>query len=523
MTQNRAAAAAGTQPSSGPRREVLVVLPGLLLALIIAMLDQLVVSTALPRIVGDLHGLSHLAWVVTAYVLASTITTPLYGKLGDLYGRKRLLMIAIVIFLIGSALAGLAHTMDQLIAFRALQGLGAGGLMVGALATIGDMVSPRERGQYMGYMMAAMMLAMIAGPLVGGYITDSLSWRWIFYINMPIGGAALVYLALTLHLPRKRVEHRVDYLGAAVLAVAATAVVPVTTWGGNQYAWGSAQIIGLGVIAVVAVAAFIAIEARAAEPVLPLHVFRNRNFSLATGMSFLLGLTMFGALTFLPFYQQTVQHASATGSGLMLIPLMLGSTVTSLIAGQVTTRTGRYKALPIVGSAIMTFGLYMLTHLGPHTSRLTSGVYFVILGIGMGFLMQITTLIVQNSVEPRDMGVATSSRTFFQQIGGSIGVSLFGVIFVRRLTAALSARLPGVHLQASAAQLDPATINRLPAAVRGAAFSGISHAVDGVFFWTVLAAALVFVLAWAVKEIPLRGRSEPASGTVADQEPEFAS
>jgi EmrB/QacA subfamily drug resistance transporter len=523
VTDSQAAAVAGAQPASGPRREILIVLPGLLLALIIAMLDQLVVSTALPRIVGDLHGLNDLAWVVTAYVLASTVTTPLYGKLGDLYGRKRLLMIAIVIFLIGSALSGLSHSMDQLIAFRALQGVGAGGLMVGALATIGDLVSPRERGQYMGYMMAAMMLAMIAGPLVGGYITDSLSWRWIFYINMPIGGAALVYLAATLHLPRKRVEHRVDYLGAALLAVAATAVVLLTTWGGSHYAWGSPQIVILGVIAAAAVAAFLMVETRVAEPILPLRVFRNRNFSAATGMSFLLGLAMFGALTFLPFYQQTVQHSSATGSGLQLIPLMLGSTVTSLIAGQVTTRTGRYKALPIIGGAIMTFGLYLLTHLGPHTSRLTSGIFFVILGVGMGFLMQITTLIVQNSVAPRDMGVATSSRTFFQQIGGSIGVSVFGVIFVRRLTDAMSARLPGVHLHASTGSLDPATINQLPPAVKSAAFFGISHAVDGVFLWTVPAAALVFALALVIKEIPLRGRPEPAGEAPAQPAPEFVS
>jgi EmrB/QacA subfamily drug resistance transporter len=523
VTDNQAAVTAGTQPASGPRREILIVLPGLLLALIIAMLDQLIVSTALPRIVSDLHGLDHLSWVVTAYVLASTITTPLYGKLGDLYGRKRLLMIAIVIFLIGSALSGLSQSMDQLIIFRALQGLGAGGLMVGALATIGDLVSPRERGQYMGYMMAAMMLAMIAGPLAGGYITDTLSWRWIFYINMPVGGAALIYLAATLHLPRKRVEHRVDYLGAAVLAVAATAVVLLTTWGGNQYTWGSPQIVGLGALAVLSTAVFIWIEAKAAEPVLPLHVFRNRNFSVSTGMSFLLGLTMFGALTFLPFYQQTVQGASATTSGLLLIPLMLGSTVTSLIAGQITTRTGRYKALPIIGGGIMAFGLYMLTHLGPHTSRLTSGLYFVILGVGMGFLMQITTLIVQNSVEPRDMGVATSSRTFFQQIGGSIGVSLFGVVFVRRLTDTMSAQLPGVHLKASTSSLDPATINQLPHAIKDAAFLGISHAVDGVFLWTVPGAVLVFVLAWLVKELPLRGNSQPAADdAAAQQEPEFA-
>src|SRR5215467_5222314 len=245
MAEAEAVAGEQSAPAFGRRRDVMIVLPGLLLALILAMLDQLVVSTALPRIVGDLHGLNHLSWVVTAYVLASTITTPLYGKLGDLYGRKRLLMIAIIIFLIGSALSGLSHSMDQLIAFRALQGLGAGGLMVGAIATIGDMVSPRDRGQYMGYMMAAMMVAMIAGPLVGGYITDTLSWRWIFYINMPIGGAALVYLWLTMHLPRKRVEHSVDYLGAAVLAIGATAIVLVTTWGGSQYAWGSAPILSL--------------------------------------------------------------------------------------------------------------------------------------------------------------------------------------------------------------------------------------------------------------------------------------
>jgi EmrB/QacA subfamily drug resistance transporter len=516
----------GDGPEQAPgqaRREVLIVLPGLLLALIIAMLDQLVVSTALPRIVGDLGGLNHLSWVVTAYVLASTVTTPLYGKLGDLYGRKRLLMTAIIIFLIGSALSGLSQSMDQLIAFRAIQGLGAGGLMVGAIATIGDLVSPRERGQYMGYMMGAMTLAMIAGPLAGGYITDALSWQWIFYINIPIGGAALVYLARTMHLPPKRVEHRVDYLGVGVLAVAATAIVLLTTWGGNQYGWGSPRILGLGAIAIAAVAGFIAVEARAAEPVIPLHVFRNRNFSLASAMSFLLGLAMFGAMTFLPLYQQTVQHASATGSGLLLIPLMLGSTVTTLVAGQVTTRTGRYKLLPVIGGAVMTAGLVLLAHLGPDTSKLTAGAWFVVLGAGMGFLMQITGLIVQNSVSPRDMGVASSSRMFFQQIGGSIGVSLFGVIFTRRLAESMAALMPGVHLGAGGGQLDPATVNTLPAAVRSAAFISISHAIDSVFVWAAPAAAAVFVLALLIKEVPLRGRADPPGEAVAQPEPELVS
>jgi EmrB/QacA subfamily drug resistance transporter len=524
MAETGAVAAPASGAGSGPRREVLIVLPGLLLAIIIAMLDQLVVSTALPRILGDLGGLSKLAWVVTAYILTSTIATPLYGKLGDQYGRKRLLMVAIVIFLIGSALSGLSHSIDQLIAFRALQGVGAGGLMVGALATIGDMVSPRERGQYMGYMMAAMMLAMIAGPLVGGYLTDTVGWRWIFYINMPVGGAALIYLWLTLHLPRKIVKHKIDYLGAAVLAVAATAIVLLTTWAGTQYGWGSSRIIGLGVIALVAVGVFMAVEARAAEPVLPLHVFTNRNFSLATGMSFLAGVAMLGAMTFLPLYQQTIQHASPTTSGLMLIPLMLGSTVTSLISGQVTSKTGRYKILPVTGGAIMAVGMYLLTHLGPDTSRFTSGLYYVVLGVGMGFLMQVTSLIVQNSVHPRDMGVATSSRTFFQQIGGSLGVSVFGAIFISRLNAAMAARLPGASLHAAGGQLDPGTVTRLQGPARDAAFFAISHAIDGVFWWALPSAVLLFVLALFIKEIPLRGRAQTppaAQGESAEPAPEL--
>src|SRR6266568_4148518 len=350
MAEVEAVAGGQPAPAFGRRRDVMIVLPGLLLALILAMLDQLVVSTALPRIVGDLGGLSHLSWVVTAYVLAATITTPLYGKLGDLYGRKRLLVTAIVIFLVGSALSGLSQSMDQLIVFRALQGLGAGGLMVGAIATIGDLVSPRERGQYMGYMMAAMMVAMIAGPLVGGYITDSLSWRWIFYINMPIGGAALAYIFAMLHLPRHKIHRTIDYLGAAVLAVGATAIVLVTTWGGSQYAWGSAPIMSLIVVAVVAVAAFIWVESKAVEPILPMHVFRNRNFTLASSMSFLLGL------------------------------MMLGATTTSLVAGQITVRTGRYKALPIIGGAVMAVAMLLLSSLGVGTSRWTSMAFFVVLG-----------------------------------------------------------------------------------------------------------------------------------------------
>jgi MFS family permease len=364
-----------------------------------------------------------------------------------------------------------------------------------------------------------MMVAMIAGPLVGGYITDTLSWQWIFYINMPIGGAALIYLWLTMHLPRRRVEHKVDYLGAAVIAIGATAIVLLTTWGGTQYAWGSWEIMLLVAITAASIAAFFYVEGRAVEPVLPLHVFKNRNFSLASGMSFLLGFVMLGALTFLPLYQQTVQHASPTTSGLMLIPLMLGSTVTTLIAGQITTRTGRYKILPVIGGVIMTVAIYLLTHLGPHTTRLTSALFFVVLGVGMGFLMQITSLIVQNSVEQKDMGVASSSRAFFQQIGGSMGVSLFGVIFINKLTSTMAAQAPGAHLQASSASLDPATINNLPAVIKDAAFVALSRGLDAVFWWTIPASALVFLLALWVKEIPLRGRNDgPAAQPTAPPE-----
>jgi len=503
-------------------REVMIVLPGLLMAILLAMLDNLIVSTALPRIVGDLGGVAHLSWVVTAYILASTITTPFYGKLGDMYGRKKFFVAAIVIFLAGSALSGLSQSMAELIAFRAIQGLGAGGLMVGAMATLGDIVAPRERGRYMSYMMVIMMLATIGGPLLGGFITTSFSWRWIFYINIPLGGAALVYLLATLHIPAKKVSHKVDYLGGTLLGVAVTALILVATWGGTQYAWGSPQIIGLALVTVMAGVGFCVTETRAAEPMLPLHVFRNGNFSLSMTMTFLTGLAMFGAMTFLPLYQQTVQGESPTVSGLMLTPMMLGVTVTSIVAGQVTTKTGRYKVFPILGGAIMAAGIYLLTGLGVGTSRLTSALYYLVLGLGMGFLMQMVSLIAQNSVEQKDMGVASSARMFFQQIGGSLGVAAFGAIFARQLTSSLAAAAgPGAHVSASGGQLDPARVNSLPALVRHDVFTAIAHAVQHVFIWAVPSAVVIFVLAWFIKEVPLRGRA-PA-GEAASQQRELVS
>ena len=506
-------------------REVMIVLPGLLLAILLAMLDNLIVSTALPRIVGDLGGVAHLSWVVTAYILASLVVTPFYGKLGDMYGRKKFFIVAIVIFLAGSALAGQSHSMAELIAFRAVQGLGAGGLMVGAMATLGDIVAPRERGRYMSYMMVVMMLATIGGPLIGGFITTDFSWRWIFYINLPVGGAALVYIISTLHLPARRVSHRVDYLGGGLLAVAATSLVLLATWGGTEYSWGSGQIIGLGLLAVAAAAAFCVVEMRVAEPILPLHVFKNRNFSVTMALTFLTGLAMFGALTFLPLYQQTVQGESPTISGLALTPMMIGVTITSIVAGQVTTRTGRYKIFPILGGAIMGGAMYLLTNLGIGTTRTTSAIYYVILGLGMGFLMQMVSLIAQNSVEQKDMGVASSARMFFQQIGGSLGVAAFGAIFARRLTESLAAAAgTGVHVSVSGASIDPATVNSLPAAVRHDVFFAIAHAVQSVFIWALPAAVLIFVLALFIKEVPLRGRAAPPeTDQAASEQPELVS
>ncbi len=509
------------------RREVMVVLPGLLLAMLLAMLDNMIVSTAMPRIVGELHGLSHLSWVVTAYVLGTTVSTPLWGKIGDLYGRKNIFMASVVIFLVGSALSGMSHTMGQLIGFRALQGLGAGGLMVGVMAIIGDLVSPRERGRYQGIMAAVMAVAMVAGPLAGGFITDHLSWRWAFYVNLPLGAIALILLATRLHLPKHRTEHRIDWSGAALLAVGITALVLITTWGGNQYAWGSWQVLGLVVVAVVTLVAFAMVERKAAEPILSLHLFANRNFTLSALIGFLLGFTMFGSINFLPLYQQTVQGASATNSGLLLLPMMAGLLVTSLVAGQIITRTGRYRIFPVLGGTLVVLGMILLAQLDSNSTKTESSLFMLVLGAGMGFLMQTTMLISQNSVEQRDMGVASSAATFFRSIGGSFGVSLFGAVFNQSLKSDITSRLG-----ASAADkltsggavtgLSKSMLAKMPAAQVQALLHGIATATSSVFFWAVFISILVPVAAIFIKHVPLRsviptgaGR-DSAAGSEAD-------
>jgi EmrB/QacA subfamily drug resistance transporter len=491
------------------RRGWLAILPGLIIAMLLAQLDNVVVGTAMPRIVGELGGLAHLSWVVTAYTLAATVSTPLYGKLGDLYGRKKLFVFAIVVFLGGSMLSGAAQSMLQLIVFRAIQGLGAGGLIVSVMAIIGELVPPRERGRMQGYFGSVMAISMIGGPLLGGFVTDHWSWRWAFYINLPLGAVALVLVITTLHLPSRTNPHRIDYLGAALLTAGITAIVLVTTWGGTQYAWGSATIIGLAAFGVLALGGFGWVETHVPEPILPLQLFRNRNFSAIAGVTFVSGFAMFGAITFLPLFMQIVQGASATNSGVLLIPLMIGALVGSQSGGQLITRTGRYKPQLGAGAVLMTGGLLLLTTLDASTSKSMTIVFMVVLGLGIGLLMPVTMIVAQSSVEMKDIGVASSTSAFFRTIGGSFGVALAGAIFSARL---------GLGGGSAFAQLNPVQVQQLPAPARAAIGTAVSHAIQGVFWWSAAVAAVAIVLTFVIRSLPLRGLSGPAA---ADEQPEL--
>ncbi|MGH3548833.1 MAG: MDR family MFS transporter, partial [Pseudonocardiaceae bacterium] len=463
------------------------------------------VGTAMPTIIGELGGLEHLSWVVTAYALATAVSTPVWAKLGDLYGRKGVFMASIVVFLVGSALTGLSQNMGELIGFRGAQGLGAGGLMVGAMAIIADLVPLRERGRYQGMMAAVMPLAFIGGPLLGGFLTDNFSWRWAFYINLPLGVLALVVVALTMHLPGRRAEKvSIDWRGAGLLAAGLAALTLLCSWGGSQYPWTSAPIIVLGVVTVVALAAFVTVERRVTEPVLSLALFRSRNFTAATALTFLTGFAMFGAVTFLPQFQQNVQGASATSSGLQLLPLMGGMLVTSLLGGQLVTRTGRYRGLLIAGSMIMTAGLALLATMSVTTGQLTTSGYMVVLGVGMGLLMQTTMLVVQNSVAQRDVGVASGAATLFRTIGGSIGVSLLGTLFAQQVQSALPARAGAAP---SGRQFTPSMLAALPASLREAYQSAITSGIHQVFLWGAGIAVVALIAAWVIREVPLRGSS----------------
>ncbi|GGS43665.1 MDR family MFS transporter [Streptomyces cinerochromogenes] len=488
---------------------VLVPIGALLLGLLLAALDQTIVATALPTIVSELGGLEHLSWVVTAYLLASTAATPLWGKLGDQYGRKRLFQTAIVIFLIGSALCGAAQDMPQLIAFRALQGLGGGGLMVLSMAIVGDLVPPRERGRYQGLFGAVFGATSVLGPLLGGLLTEHLSWRWVFYVNLPVGVVALAVIAAALRIPRRTAPHVIDYLGTFLIAAVATCLVLVASLGGTTWAWDSAQIIGLAVLGVLLAVAFVAVERRAAEPVLPLKLFGIRTFSLAAVISFVVGFAMFGAMTYLPTFLQVVHGISPTLSGVHMLPMVAGLLLSSTVSGQIVSRTGRWKVFPVAGTAVTTLGLLLLHRLDEHTPTAVTSLYFFVFGLGLGLVMQVLVLIVQNAVSYEDLGVATSGATFFRSIGASFGVAVFGSVFASRLGDELAAAFRGVRLPPGAStdalRADPRGIAALPPALRPAALHAYASAITDVFLYAAPVALLGFLLAWFLKEDRLRG------------------
>jgi EmrB/QacA subfamily drug resistance transporter len=489
-------------------RRLLLPFSGLLLAMFIAALDQTIMATALPTIAGDLGGLSELPWAITAYVLAAAAATPVWGKASDLYGRKDLLRAAIVLFVAASALSGIAQSIGELIAFRAIQGIGAGGVMTLAMATVGDLVEPRERGRYQGYIQFVFMLASVAGPLLGGLLVDHLSWRWVFYVNLPVGLVSLALLTVYLNVPAVRRPARIDFLGAALLAAAVSAILLVTTWAGDRYAWGSVTIVGLAAGAIVLLAMFVVRERRAPEPLLPLRLFRDPVFVVVSGALFVTTLSLFAAIVFLPVFLQLVTGASATNSGLLVLPLLLTSAVSTVVSGRIMARTGRYKVFPIIGLALMSLGLLLLSTLDESSSRVTAALFMAVFGAGFGMVTQILMVAIQNAVEPREIGTATASANLFRALGGSVGVAIYGAVFTGGLRHWLPLKLPArlpAGIDPRGIQASPGRIHAFAPAVQHGVAQAVASALHDVFLIAAPISFAGFLLVLALREVPLRG------------------
>jgi len=498
--------------------EIMVIISALMLAMLLAALDQTIVSTALPKIASDLHGLSKYSWVATSYLLTSAIATPLYGKISDMFGRKKVFQSAIIIFLIGSALCGISQTMNQLIIFRGLQGIGAGGLMTLVFAIIGDVIPPRQRGKYQGYFGAVFATSSVVGPLLGGLFTDHLSWRWVFYINLPLGALALAAIGTRLHLPVHRTEHKVDFLGAGLLAISVSTLLLATVWGGTDYPWLSRQIIGLFATSFIGTILFLWREKRAPEPIIPLRLFRNDIFSVSTLLALLVGVGMFGAIIFLPQYQQIVRGDSATKSGLMMLPLVLGLMTASLISGRLISKHGKYRRFPIIGTALLALSFWLFSHISLTTSRIDLGIWMVILGIGVGQVMPVMTLAVQNAVERKDLGSATSVVTFSRSIGSSLGAAIFGTILLNRLTYHINQTIPGAAGAQAAKSLRSSTagLHHLPPAAAHNVLVAFANSFHDVFLAGIPFAVLAFMVALFLRESPLRESHDPNPSVAAE-------
>jgi EmrB/QacA subfamily drug resistance transporter len=516
MSSSTAETAEGT---SFTHKQILVIMSGLMMGMFLASLDQTIVSTALPTIVGDFHRSDLLSWVITAYLLASTASTPLWGKAGDLYGRKRVFQLAIVVFLVGSALCGASQNMFELIAFRGLQGIGGGGLISLVFAIIGDVIPPRERGRYQGYFGAVFGVSSVVGPLAGGFAVDNLSWRYIFYINLPLGIAALIVTNRVLRLPKRTREVQIDWWGALLIVLGVSSILLGTQSGGTDYPWGSWQIVGLFVLGVVFLIGFVVREHLAPEPILPLGLFKMQIFTVSNTIAFVSGVAMFGALAFLPQYMQLVHGVSATKSGLLLLPLLMGLLVMSISSGRYISRTGRYRWFPLAGTILVTVGLWLLTHIGAHTSLAIVGLYILVFGAGLGLFMQVLTLVVQNAVPMKQMGVATSSVTFFRSMGGAIGASALGAVLTARIAYEFTHFLPAATLAAGGDKVSqlvqsPATLNALkktnPALHEGI-IQAYSHAIDRVFLVAMIVSVFSIIAALFIKQVQLRGSNAPAT------------